>query len=161
MIAEIGVRYCARMGAMRGSASTEIEAPLAAVWAIVQDIETAPEWQRGLDTMTVLERDEQGRAVQCDMTTDAKLKVFSARVRFEYASPRELRWTQEGGDLRSMDGSWQLEEAGDGRTRATYSLDSDPGVLMGRFLKGALEEKIRDVLIDGRPAELKARVEAG
>jgi carbon monoxide dehydrogenase subunit G len=144
---------------MSGSASTEIDAPLDAVWAVVQDVATAAEWQRGLDTITVLERDEQGRAVQCETTTDAKLKVFTARVRFAYVSPSELTWTQERGDLRSMEGSWRLEDAGGGRTRATYTLDGDPGVLMGRFLKGALEEKIRDVLIEGRPAELKARVE--
>jgi len=148
------------MGAMSGSASSEIDAPLQAVWAIVQDIETAPEWQKGLDTMTVLERDEQGRAIQCETTTDTKLKVFTARVRFTYAAPRELRWTQEHGDLRSMQGSWRLEEVGDGRTRATYTLDGDPGALMGRFLKGALEQKIRGILIDGRPGELKARVES-
>jgi uncharacterized membrane protein len=149
------------MGAMSGSASAEIDAPVEAVWAIVQDIEAAPEWQRGLDAMEVLERDEQGRAVQCETTTDTKLKVFTARVRFTYASPRELHWTQERGDLRSMDGSWRLEDAGGGRTLATYTLDGDPGALMARFLKGALEEKLRGILIDGRPGELKARVEAG
>jgi len=148
------------MGAMSGSASGEIDAPLDEVWAIVQDIETAPEWQKGLDTMTVLERDEQGRAIHCETTTDAKVKVFTARVRFTYAAPRELRWTQERGDLRSMHGSWRLEDAGGGRTRATYTLDGDPGALMGRFLKGALEQKIRGILIDGRPGELKARVES-
>jgi carbon monoxide dehydrogenase subunit G len=146
---------------MSGSASTEIDAPLDAVWAVVEDVATAPEWQRGLDAITVLERDEQGRAVRCETTTDAKLKVFSAHVRFAYAQPRALSWTQERGDLRSMEGSWRLEEAGAGRTRVTYTLDGDPGVLMGRFLKGALEQKIRAILIEGRPAELKARVEGG
>jgi carbon monoxide dehydrogenase subunit G len=149
------------MGAMSGSASAEIDAPVEAVWAIVQDIEAAPEWQRGLDAMEVLERDEQGRAVQCETTTDMKLKVFTARVRFTYASPSELHWTQERGDLRSMDGSWRLEDAGGGRTLATYTLDGDPGALMARFLKGALEDKLREILIEGRPGELKARVEAG
>ena len=149
------------MGAMSGSASTEIDAPMDAVWAVVEDVATAPEWQKGLDTITVLERDERGRAVQCETTTDAKLKVFTARVRFSYTSPSELTWTQERGDLRSMEGSWQLEDAGDGRTRATYTLDGDPGVLMGRFLKGALEARIRSILIEGRPGELKARVEGG
>jgi len=146
-------------GAMSGSASTEIEAPLGAVWAVVSDVATACEWQKGLDTVTVLERDEQGRAIACETTTDAKLKVFTARVRFAYDSPSALTWTQEAGDLRSMHGSWRLEAAGEDRTLATYTLDGDPGVLMGRFLKGALEEKIRAILIEGRPAELKARVE--
>jgi uncharacterized membrane protein len=148
-------------GAMRGSATTEIDAPLDAVWAVVADVEAAPEWQKGLDTITVLERDAEGRAVRCETTTDAKLKVFTACVRFTYASPNGLTWAQERGDLRSMHGSWALEDAGGGRTRATFTLDGDPGVLMGRFLKGALEEKIRGILIEGRPLELKARVEGG
>jgi carbon monoxide dehydrogenase subunit G len=148
-------------GAMSGSASTEIDAPLDAVWAVVADVEAAPQWQRGLDAIVVLERDAAGRAVRCETTTDAKLKVFTACVRFAYASPSGLTWAQERGDLRSMHGSWALEDAGGGRTRATYTLDGDPGVLMGRFLKGALEEKIRGILIEGRPLELKARVEGG
>lgn len=146
---------------MSGSASTEIEAPVDAVWAVVADVAAAHEWQRGLDAVTVLERDAQGRAVCCETTTDARLKVLTARVRFAYASPTALTWSQEAGDLRSLRGSWRLEEAGAGRTRATYTLDGDPGVLMARFLKGALEEKVRGVLIEGRPDELKTRVEGG
>jgi carbon monoxide dehydrogenase subunit G len=146
---------------MSGSASTEIDAPLQAVWAVVEDVAAAAEWQRGLDVVTVLERDEQGRAVACETTTDAKVKVFTARVRFTYDSPSALTWQQERGDLRAMEGSWRLQDAGGGRTRATYTLDGDPGVLMSRFLKGALEQRVRDVLIEGRPAELKARVEGG
>ncbi len=148
------------MAAMSGSASTQIDAPIEAVWAIVQDVESAPEWQRGIDSTVALERDAGGRALRCETVTDAKIKVFKARVSFEYAQPARLSWVQEHGDLKSMAGSWQLEDLGDGRTRATYSLQADPGALLARFLKGALEEKMRAILIEGRPAELKARAEA-
>ena len=59
-----------------------------------------------------------------------------------------------------MASSWlDPEDLGDGRTRAAYSLEADPGALLMRFLKGALQEKMRAVLIKGRPAELKARTE--
>lgn len=142
---------------MSGSASTEIGAPIESVWAIVEDVASVPEWQRGIDSTDVLERDGDGRAIRCETVTDAKIKVFKARVRFEYAPPARLSWVQEEGDLKSMAGSWQLEDLGDGRTRATYALEADPGALLGRFLKGPLEEKMRAILIEGRPAELKAR----
>ena len=66
---------------------------------------------------------------------------------------------QERGDLKAMAGSWQLEDLGAGRTRASYALEADPGALLSRFIKGALEEKMRAVLIEGRPAELKALAE--
>ncbi len=148
------------MGAMSGSASTEIDAPIADVWALVQDVESAPAWQRGIDATDALARDGEGRATICETITDAKIKVFKARVSFDYAPPARLSWVQEQGDLKSMTGCWQLEDLGDGRTRATYSLRADPGALLSRFLKGALEEKMRAILIEGRPAELKARAES-
>jgi hypothetical protein len=37
------------MGHLGGSASAEIDAPLEEVWAVVQDVMAAPEWQCGLD----------------------------------------------------------------------------------------------------------------
>ena len=147
------------MGAMTGTASTEIDAPIEVVWAIVQDVESASAWQRGFNSIEAIERDGEGRATSCETVTDMKVKVFNARVRFEYDGPARLSWVQERGDLKSMTGSWELEDLGAGRTRVTYALHADPGVLLSRFLKGALEEKLRSRLIDGRPAELKARAE--
>lgn len=147
------------MGAMTGTASTEIDAPIEVVWAIVQDVESASAWQRGFNSIEAIERDGEGRATSCETVTDMKVKVFNARVRFEYDGPARLSWVQERGDLKSMTGSWELEDLGAGRTRVTYALHADPGVLLSRFIKGALEEKLRSRLIDGRPAELKARAE--
>jgi carbon monoxide dehydrogenase subunit G len=147
------------MGAMNGTASTEVDAPIDVVWAIVQDVESAAAWQRGFDSIEALERDGDGRATSCDTVTDMKVKVFKARVRFDYEPPSRLRWVQEHGDLKAMTGSWELEALGDDRTRVTYTLHADPGVLLSRFIKGALEEKLRSRMIDGRPAELKARAE--
>jgi carbon monoxide dehydrogenase subunit G len=147
------------MASLSGSASTEIDAPIEVVWAIVADVEGAAGWQRGLDAMVAVERDGEDRATRCDSVTDMKVKVFNARLRFDYERPSRLTWVQERGDLRSLTGSWRLEDLGAGRTRAEYALDADPGVLLSRFIKGALEDKLRGLLIDGRPAELKARAE--
>lgn len=148
------------MAAISGSASTDIDAPIETVWAIVQDVESTPAWQRGMDATDVVTRDDDGRATCCDTVTDMKVKVFKGRVNFEYAPPARLSWVQERGDLKAMHGSWQLVDLGGGRTRATYALQADPGALLSRFIKGALEERLRALLIDGRPAELKARAEA-
>jgi len=148
------------MAAMIGNVSVVIDAPLEIVWAIVQDVESAPAWQKGVDATDALARDDEGRATCCETLTDLRFKVFKSRLSFSYAPPDRLSWVQEHGDLKSLHGSWQLEDLGDGRTRATYALQADPGALLSRFLKGALEEKLRAVLIDGRAAELKARAEA-
>ena len=145
---------------LSGTVSTDIDAPIATVWAIVQDVESAPAWQRGIDASDALARDDEGRATCCETLTDLKFKVFKSRLSFSYSPPDRLTWKQEQGDLKALHGSWQLEDLGDARTRATYVLHADPGALLSRFLKGALEEKLRAVLIDGRAAELRARAEA-
>lgn len=147
------------MGHLGGEASTEIDAPIDEVWAVVEDVASAPDWQHGLEAMEVIERDGEGRPVLCDSTSDAKVKMVTTRVRFSYAAPRELRWQQVKGDLKSLDGAWLLEELGDGRTKVTYKLDGDPGRMLGMLIRGPVEDRIREILVSGRPGELKARVE--
>src|SRR5258708_18913396 len=110
---------------LTGSSSAEIDAPIDQVWALVEDVEIAPEWQGGLKELRGTERDEQGRAVVCESASDAKVRTIRSTVRFTYDGPTKLTWTQVKGELKSVDGSWTLQDLGDGRTRATYALDLD------------------------------------
>jgi ribosome-associated toxin RatA of RatAB toxin-antitoxin module len=149
------------MAHLGGSASAEIEAPLEAVWAVVEDVLTAPHWQGGLDAMTALEHDEQGRATLVETENDIKIRRVTARVRFDYDGPRRLGWTQEKGDMKSLVGAWTLEDLGGGRTRATFELDADPGRVLGMLIRGPVEAATRAIFVSGRPGELKRRVEGG
>jgi uncharacterized protein YndB with AHSA1/START domain len=147
------------MAHMGGSASAEIEAPIAEVWALVEDVAIAPDWQGGLVAITPLDRDPEGRPTLVESESDVKVRRVKTRVRFSYEPPRRLSWTQEKGDLKSVEGSWTLEDLGDGRTRATYTLDSDPGRVLGMLLRGPVEAAVMAMLVNARPGELKARVE--
>ncbi len=147
------------MANLGGSASVEIDAPIEDVWAVVEDVPTAPEWQGGVDSMSVLERDESGRATLVETENDIKVRRVKARVRFSYEGPGRLRWTQEKGDLKAVEGSWELEDLGDGRTRATYRLDADPGRVLGLVIRGPVEAATRALFVNARPGELKRRVE--
>jgi uncharacterized protein YndB with AHSA1/START domain len=149
------------MAHMGGSASAEIEAPIAEVWALVEDVAIAPDWQGGLVAITPLDRDPEGRPTLVESESDVKVRRVKTRVRFSYEPPRRLSWTQEKGDLRSVEGSWTLEDLGGGRTRATYTLDSDPGRVLGMLLRGPVEAAVMALLVNARPGELKARVEGG
>ncbi len=148
------------MANLGGSASSEIDAPLKTVWAAVQDVICAPSWQGGLDAMTALEHDAQGRPTLVETENDIKVKRVKARVRFRYDGPTRLEWTQEQGDMKSVEGSWQLEDLGDGRTRATYNLDADPGRMLGMLIRGPVEAATRAIFVSGRPGELKRYVES-
>ena len=66
------------MGNLGGSASTEIDAPLEQVWAAVEDVLTAPEWQGGLDQSSALERDADGRPTLVETVSDIKVRQVKA-----------------------------------------------------------------------------------
>jgi carbon monoxide dehydrogenase subunit G len=147
------------MAHMGGTANAEIDAPLDEVWAVVEDVLTAPDWQGGLEAITALEHDREGRPTLVESVSDIKVRQVKTQVRFSYEPPTRLSWAQEKGDLKSVEGSWQLEDLGGGRTRATYSLDGDPGRMLGMLIRGPVEAAARAVLVNARPGELKARVE--
>lgn len=146
------------MSLLNGTSTAEINAPLDQVWKLVEDIEVAPEWQGGLNSLTPLERDDQGRGTRCEVGADVKVRTIKTIVRFSYDGPTKLSWTQEKGDLKAVDGYWLLEDLGDGRTRATYNVDVDFGRIMGALAK-PLEGPIRQMLAGARAGELKARIE--
>src|ERR687887_164632 len=98
------------VGTISGSSTAEIEAPIETVWAAVEDVLSAPEWQ---------------------------------------------------GEMKSVDGSWELEDLGDGRTRATYNLEVDLGRMLGLVIRGPLVDVLRGQLVNARAGELKAHVEGG
>ena len=107
------------MGNLTGSSTAEIDAPIERVWQLVEDVEAAPGWQGGLKGLHAIERDGEGRAVLCETESDGKVRTLKSIVRFSYDGPTELRWSQEKGDMKSVDGSWKLEDLGSDRTRAT------------------------------------------
>ena len=149
------------MARMGGSASEESEAPLDEVWAVVEDVLAAPEWQGGLVAIRALQRDVENRPTLVETENDIKVRTVKTQVRFGYEAPTRLSWVQEKGDLKSVEGSWTLEDLGGGRTLATYTLDSDPGRMLGMLIRGPVEAAVRGMLVNARPGELKSRVEGG
>lgn len=149
------------MAPLSGSSTAEIEAPIAEVWALVEDVEKAPDWQGGLKAMHALERDDEGRATLCEAETDAKVRTVKSVIRFRYDGPSSLRWTQEKGELKSVEGSWQLEDLGDGRTRATYAIETELGRMLGMVIRGPLVDLLRQMLAGARAGELKRAIEGG
>jgi ribosome-associated toxin RatA of RatAB toxin-antitoxin module len=145
------------MPVITGSSSTDVDAPIERCWALVEDVPIAPEWQGGLERMDVVERDDEGRALICDAVSDAKLRKVKTRVRFTYEGPTRLSWKMIEGDLRSMEGSWELEDLGSGRTRITYTVAVDPGPIPS-LVRGPIEKAARAILVNGRAQELAKRV---
>lgn len=148
------------MANVTGSSTEEIDAPLERVWELVEDVEAAPDWQGGLKAMRAIDRDEVGRATLCEAETDAKVRTIKSTVRFTYDGPTTLRWRQEKGELKSVEGSWELEDLGGGRTRATYRIEVDLGRMLGMMIRGPLVNLLRGQLAGARAGELKREIES-
>jgi len=150
------------MGNLTGSSTAEINAPLDEVWAVVVDVEKAPQWQGGMDGLTALDRDGEGRATLTEAVADIKVRKVKSTIRFNYSGgPNKLSWSQEKGELKSVDGAWVLEDLGGGTTKATYEIEVDFGRMLGALIRGPVEAAVRSMLVSARAGELKARVEKG
>jgi carbon monoxide dehydrogenase subunit G len=147
------------MAKLSDSASTDIDAPIDAVWAIVEDVAGWPEWQATLGALDILETDAEGRASLCAVEFDAKVTKIKMKLACSYSPPTQMTFERTSGDLSHLSGSWTLEELGDGRTKATYQLDVNPGGVLNFLLNAERIGKLRETLVDVRPIELKARAE--
>jgi len=148
------------MGQIKGDRTVEIDAPIERCYEIAADVENATEWQGSLKDVEVLERDGDRRPVLVETESDAKVKSVRAVLRFSYEPPTDIRWVQEKGDTKSLQGWWSFEDLGDGRTRATYGLEADPGRLLGMLLRGPAESRVRDFLLGNAAEGLKQKAEA-
>jgi uncharacterized protein YndB with AHSA1/START domain len=148
------------VGLLEASCTVEIDAPRERCYEIAADIEKAPKWQGTLEDVEVLERDRDGRARLVETVSDAMVKKARSILRFDYDPPGGLSWEQEKGDAKWLVGNWELEDLGEGRTRATYSLRSDPGRILGMLLRGPVESKVKEHLTKSAAEGLKAEAES-
>ena len=149
------------MGKINGEASIEIEAPIETVFAVAADVEGSPRWQPEIKVAECVERDGDGNQVLVHMETDAKVRRLGSEIRFNYEEPGRISWVQEDGDLKSIEGHWELQDLGGERTRATYWLEVDLGRTLGLLIRGPLVGVLRGQLVNSMPEKLKRFIESG
>ena len=149
------------MPTLGGSHTVEIDAPIERVYEIVTDPEGTVAWQESLKAAAVLERDGDGNPTLVETHVHALVRDLTIVLRFSWEEPTLLSWTKERGDVKAIDGDWTLEDLGDGRTRATYRLEIDPGRVLGMMARGPIVGQVNKHLTH-QPAEgLKRFAEAG
>ena len=148
------------MANIKGEKTVEIDAPIERCFDIAADIQNAPDWQGSLKDVEVLERDSERRAELVETESDAKVKSVKARLRFSYEKPTRITWVQEKGETKSLKGWWNFEDLGEGRTRASYGLDVDPGRMLGLLLRGPVQDQVRNFLLGGAAEGLKKQAES-
>jgi ribosome-associated toxin RatA of RatAB toxin-antitoxin module len=146
------------LGALIGSASAEIAAPLQAVYAAVSNVTGYVDWHPGLDAVRVLAHDRWGRQalVRIEMTRGGRR--MRSDLRFSYEPGVRVSWRQERGDANRFEGTWTLQRVRRGVVLATYAIELDLGRLLGLMTSGPLGSRAHERFIDPMPLRLSHHV---
>ena len=131
---------------LEATRTVEVDAPIERCYELAADIEGAPDWQETLLDVEVLDRDGEGRPLEVETVNDVIVRKARTTLRFSYDPPNGLSWEQLKGDAKWAKGYWKFEDLGEGRTRATYALESDPGRVLGMLLRGPVQDRVKDHL---------------
>jgi uncharacterized membrane protein len=146
-------------GAMadRASETITIAAPLDRVWAIASDIERYPDWAHDVTSVSVRDRDADGRPVEVEFRASALGRSTHYVLAYDYSSaPDRLAWTMVSGDIqRSIDGAYVLTRIDDAHTEVRYELAIELAVPLPGFVKRRAERRILNAV-----RELKIVAEA-
>jgi ribosome-associated toxin RatA of RatAB toxin-antitoxin module len=138
--------------------SITIQAPPAAVMAVIADFARYPDWTGEVKEAEVLATDDHGRAREVRLLLDAGTIRDEHTLSYEWSGDREVRWSLVRSKmLRALDGSYRLVPAAGGtRTEVTYQLTVDVKIPMLGTIKRKAEKVIIDRALDG----LRRRVES-
>ncbi len=136
-----------------------VDADPAAVMAVIADFAAYPRWATGVkQTEVVEEGGAGGRPEQVRFVLEASPIKDEYTLAYDWDDDRRVTWTLvQGRAVKGMDGSYVLDDNGDGSTTVTYRLVVDISIPM----IGMLRRKAEKVIIDSALKGLKKRVESG
>lgn len=124
---------------------------------VIADLDSYPEWTVGLDEVSVLEAEEDGRPRRVRMSGALGPVKDSYEIEYDWSKPGEVTWHLVKGSMVSkLDGRYAVTDLGDGSTRVDYSLAVDTAVPM----IGLLKRRAEKVIMDSALKNLKKRVES-
>ena len=140
----------------KGRQEALIDAPAQACFDAITAYETFPDWQDAVESVEVVSRWPDGLGREVAFRIDARVKKIGYRLEYSYDEPFCVTWDYLGGDVEDIDGSFEFLEAGDGRTRAVYSVALDAGV----WLPGPVAKVLNGQVMKRSVEDLKRRVES-
>src|SRR5690242_4837938 len=102
------------------TSSIVIDAPEAAVMAVIADFPAYPEWAQGMKKAEVLETGADGRGTKVAFELEASPIKDSYTLAYTWQGDQQVTWDLvDGKMLKAMDGAYVLRPVGTG-TEVTY-----------------------------------------
>ncbi len=122
---------------------------------VIADLEQYPAWISGLEAVTVLDRDDQGRPLSATFIGNLGMVRDSYTLAYDW-SDTEVAWHLTQGDkLTAMNGRYTCDDNGNGTTDVQYEL----AVELAIPVVGMLRRRGEKVIVDSALKGLKRRVE--
>ena len=135
--------------------SIVIDAPPAAIMAVIADFPAYPQWAASVKSAEVVSTLPDGRAEQVRFVLDAGVVKDDYVLAYEWSGDDRVDWRLVRGQVqKSQRGSYVLRAQG-GSTEVTYQLMVDLAIPM----LGMFKRKAEKVIMDTALKELKKRVE--
>lgn len=137
-----------------------INAPAGEILDVIADLEAYPEWVKDMKDVEILSEDGDGWPDRARLTLDAGPIKDTYSLDYTWDVDEEglgsVSWTLvEATILKAMDGTYTLEDVGDGQTNVIYDLAVDINIPM----LGMIKRKAAKVITDTALKELKKRCE--
>jgi len=116
--------------------SIVITAPMDKLFAVIADYQSYPQFLPEVKSIRISKR--LGSEVDVHYEIEV-LKKIRYTLRLKEEPPNLISWTFVQGELmRDNRGRWLLEPAGEGKTKATYSIEMKLGPLVPKSIVNAL-----------------------
>jgi coenzyme Q-binding protein COQ10 len=130
-----------------------INAPPEKVFDVITDYSRYAEFLPEVKKVSVSERRENEVKVHYEVTV---VKTIRYTILAREERPRKMSWSFVDGEMmRDNKGSWVLEPEGEGRTRATYTVEMALGPLVPKAIVNGLVEQSLPKMLDA----FKRRIE--
>lgn len=127
---------------MAGASKTiTIDAPVEKVFETITAYETYPQFLSEVKELKTSNR--TGNQVDVHYKVEV-MKSIRYTLRMKEEPPRKVSWSLvEGEFMKENHGSWTLEPEGEGKTKATYSIEMKLGALVpGSIVKALVETSL-------------------
>ncbi len=134
--------------ASQATRTIEVEVSPEKFFDVITDFEAYPRFLAHLGMVSAKIEQDQGDLKVVDHAVKKLGKTVSYTLRYRLEKPKKLAWTLVKGQMMSENtGSWTLQEVGEGRTRAVYSIEAKFGMLVPKSLvKVMVSRELPDML---------------
>jgi coenzyme Q-binding protein COQ10 len=131
-----------------------INAPVEKCYSIISDYERYPEFLPEVKKIRTANR----RGNEVDVHYEAEIvKVIKYAVHIREEKPTRVSWTFIDGEfMKNNQGGWVLEATPDGKTKATYNIEVEVGMLVPKTVLNVLVDSQLPKLLEN----FKKRIES-